>query len=424
MANPTQIPAFRASMGDWTYYACLMTYAQVARQINFAFELGGNKDLSTMIQRGISARTAEITEYLLNNDHHFLGALVVAAWGGKPKFIEVEMAEPNDMLPSLDEGFGVLVFDGTQSYFALDGQHRLKAIKDAVKVNPELGKEQISVLIVPHLDTDDGRERTRRLFTNINRTAKSTTKGENIALDEDDTFAILTRDFVTRHKLLSKPGVVRVFVKGPSESADGEIKLASLSTPKTDPRAWTSMGTLYEVLKSLGFGLDPAVYNQTRRPDDDALSSSYEILAKRIEELMDACGDLRRKLEATPNARDLRAPVGAEHLGHPFMRPVIQRAVADTVRYLIDQRRISWSDALRRLSELKWSLDEPPWSAVYAGKMITGKDHTELLKALLEVHLAPDTKKSIADARRAFRELTGKSYPVPAEDLERLIVGD
>lgn len=419
MANPTQLPAFRAEMGDWTYYSCLMSYAQVARQVNFAFELGGNKDLSTMIQRGITSRTEEITEYLLTNEHHFLGSLIIAAWGGSPDFVELEMADPSNMLPSLDEGFGVLVFDGTQSYFALDGQHRLRAIKDAVKTNPKLGSDQISVLIVPHLDTKEGNERTRRLFTNINRTARSTTHAENIALDEDDAFAIVTRQLLTDHELLSRAGLVRVFTKAPGATGSGEIVLAKSNVTKTDPRAWTSIGTLYNICIALGFQLDPSVYETTIRPNDEALSGSFQILSVRIDEILSACGDLRKKLVETKNARDLRAPVDAEGLGHPFMRPAIQRAVSETVRYLIDQQKLDWPTALTRLADLEWKLEAAPWDSVFAGrKMLTGKEHTELLRSLLVAHLAPSSKKSIADVRRQYKEMLGRSYSVSAEKLE------
>jgi len=56
-----------------------MKYGEVARQVNFAYELGGNDELNTLIQRGISARTKGITDYLLKSKHRFLGGLVVAA---------------------------------------------------------------------------------------------------------------------------------------------------------------------------------------------------------------------------------------------------------------------------------------------------------------------------------------------------------
>ena len=51
-----------------------------------------------------------------------------------------------------------------------------------------LREERICVLLVAHNDDEAGRLRTRRLFTNINKNAKATTAGENIALDEDDGF--------------------------------------------------------------------------------------------------------------------------------------------------------------------------------------------------------------------------------------------
>lgn len=144
MPSKTFVPAFEAKVGNWTYYSCLMSYAQVAREINFAHELGGNRDLGTMIQRGVGTRTEKITDYLLTNENRFLGAIIIAVWGGDPNYLSVTMdAENQAVLQGLDRNFGVLTFDGTQQFFALDGQHRLKAIKDAIKQNPELGGEDI-----------------------------------------------------------------------------------------------------------------------------------------------------------------------------------------------------------------------------------------------------------------------------------------
>ena len=64
MANKTFIPALEARVGDWKYYICMMKYAEVARQVSFAHELGGNRDLGSMIQRGIGDRTKDIVSYL------------------------------------------------------------------------------------------------------------------------------------------------------------------------------------------------------------------------------------------------------------------------------------------------------------------------------------------------------------------------
>ncbi|WP_370665870.1 DNA sulfur modification protein DndB [Streptomyces sp. IBSBF 2507] len=426
MPSKTFVPAFEAKVGNWTYYSCLMSYAAVAREINFAHELGGNQDLGTMIQRGVGTRTTEITNYLLTNENRFLGAIIVAAWGGAPEYIPLEMeknSENGDVLAGMDRNFGVLTFDGTHQFFALDGQHRLKAIKDAVKRNPELGREDITVIVVPHFDDEAGRRRTRRLFTNINRNAVKTTAQENIALDEDDGFAILTRRLLDDHQFLRQDGVVQVFSK---VGNDGELKLATRQVGVTGT-AWTTIGVLYDLLTDLGFGLHESMSKTSQRATDDILDESYEALAKRIDELLHACGNMRERYEAHAAPKDLRAPKGRDGDGHPFMRPAVQVQVVRAARHIIEQSLLDWPELLRRLGELDWKMTSPPFSAVWQetpdgtrkGKMIPAKENNQALYELLLVHLAPASRAQIDRAIRAYRQVKNERYPVTAEELAR-----
>jgi DNA sulfur modification protein DndB len=420
--NKTIIPAFRAQVGDWDYFLCLMKYAEVDRAIRFAYELGNNQDLGTMIQRGITARTGEIRDYLLKNKHHFLGSLVVASVGGNPTYTPVEMVDAEGLLTDVDREFGVLTFDGSHMFFALDGQHRLKAIKDAITQDQGLRNDDIGVIIVPHYNDEQGRQRTRRLFTNINRNARATSAQENIALDEDDGFAILTRRVIEEHPYLSRSGVVQVFTK---QGTAGEITLAGRSINVTSP-AWTTIGVLYDVLKQLGHDLDASMMDRDHRATDQVLDDSYAVLTKRIDELMKASGDVRARMNAATSTRDVRSPKGKEAEGHPFMRPVVQVAVARAVRHLVlEQKDLTWDEALKRLSALDWRMGAPPWSAVFAedatkpgaGKMAAGKGFSELLDALLLVHVAPGSKAQIQRALREYRSLKGKRYPVTEDQL-------
>jgi DNA sulfur modification protein DndB len=423
MATKTFIPAFRAKVGDWTYYICIMKYAQVAREVMFAHELGGNKDLNTLIQRGIGARTEGIKNYLLKSEHRFLGSLIVATWGGDPNYLELQMEDPDGVLKGIDNGFGVLTLDGSQSFFALDGQHRLKAIKDATKQEPSLGAEDICVLLVSHYNTAEGRERTQRLFTNINRHAKNTTQAENIALDVDDAFAITTRRLLTEHPFFSETGRVRVFTRLPS--AEGEFSLAANSIPVGDKSALTTITVLYDLLKTLAWGLPPELTDLQNRPSDDILDQVYETLAKRLDDILKATGDLTTKLKATPNAKDLRAPKGKEGDGQPMLRPVVQKALARALQTIIDQNLLTWDEVLKRLAQLPWKISSAPWTAVFNtdnGKMITAKENTELLEDLLRAHLAPTSKAEISRARKNFKEVRQKQYPVAQEELEKAIV--
>jgi len=419
MANKTYIPAFQASVGDWTYYICVMKYAEVKRQVGFAHELGGNKDLNTMIQRGISARTDDIRDYLLSSEHRFLGSLIVAAWGGDPNYTDLEMSDPEGLLEGLDSGFGVLTFDGTQQYFALDGQHRLTAIREALLKDPGLGNDDISVLMVPHYDTDEGRERTRRLFTNINRNAKTTTKSENIALDVDDGFAIVTRRLLQEHDFLSQTGRVRVFTRPPTDS--GEMVLAGASVPKTDKAAWTTITVLYDMVARLAADLPSELHDAASRPSDQVLEDAYNELSKRLDAVMHHCGGLRKRLEQASNARDVRAPKDQEGTGHPLMRPVVQKAVCEALRQLLEHGDHDFEDGTKGLAKLTWRMDSAPWTAVFNpanSRMLTAKENRDLLLELLMAHLAPASKKAVERARKHYREIKGEQYSYSIEDLQ------
>lgn len=384
--------------------------------------MGSNQELATLIQRGISTRTKEITEYLTSSEHRFLGGIVIAAWGGEPQYTPMSIDDPDGMLSGLDREFGVLTFDGTQAYFVLDGQHRVRAIKDAIKKDPNLAKEDICALIVTHYDTDDGRTRTRRLFSNINRNAKATGKAENIALDEDDGYAIVTRMLLEEHPFLKRDGVVRVITyAGP----EGELKLAPANIGKTDAKALTSFTVLYGMVEDLGFDFPGAMADRTTRPTDAILDECYRVVSKRLDDLLTQCGNVGTKLENAGSARDIRAPKEAEDQGHAFMRPVVQRAVCKTVALAIQQQDATWQELMERLSELDWTISEAPWSTVFdreSKKMLSGKDFSNLLPHVLRMHLAPPSVQSIKRTRREYKHLRGHQYPVTEDDLAGRVV--
>lgn len=419
MSNKTLIPALKAKVGDWVYYICVMKYAQVAKEVNFAYELGGNEDLNSIIQRGISERTKEITEYLLRSEHRFLGSLIVAAYGGDPQYMPVRMEDSEEYLRGLDNSFGVLTFDGGQQYFALDGQHRLKAIKDAIKKKPELGTEEISVILVSHYDTEDGKEKTRRLFTNINKNAKSTTKSENLALDEDDGFAIITRRLISDDEFFKEDGRVAVFIK---QGENGELSLAA-SVKESDKKAITSIKQLYEMVRALSFSTPLDGVSLSRRPTDDDLEISYDIISKRILEFFEACGGIVSKVKKLDDIRDLRKNKLLPGSEEAFLKGVVQRCVSDSVRKIIDQNLISWDDILNKLSNFSWELGKNPWLSVCSInddklKMQTSRDFTGLLNELLIVHLSPNSKQQIKRARKLYLDVKNNQYSFSQEELE------
>ncbi|PMY01453.1 DndB, partial [Pseudomonas sp. MPR-R2A5] len=88
------------------------------------------------------------------------------------------------MPDSVRDTVGVLHLTGQESLFAVDGQHRVEGIKGALARSGKVSGHELTVILVAHRNTASGLQRTRRLFSTLNRYAKPVTPGEIVALDE------------------------------------------------------------------------------------------------------------------------------------------------------------------------------------------------------------------------------------------------
>jgi DNA sulfur modification protein DndB len=189
---PLILPGLRAAMGDWVYYICFLKMRDISTRISMAEEIHSSKSLRDLLQRELKRRSLEIADYLLSQDQRFFNALVVGTYGGSPKWYELDISNSESdlgMLPDDIEGtLGLLKLDGGEMLFAIDGQHRVAGIRKAVEKQSELGSEEICVIFLAgvaqgHRDDDPvGFQRTRRLFTTLNRYAKPVGKKDIIAV--------------------------------------------------------------------------------------------------------------------------------------------------------------------------------------------------------------------------------------------------
>ena len=207
-----QLPALRAHMAGWIYYICLMKMRDIVDRISIASDIYTSKPLQNLLQRQLTGcRAKEIKTYLLSQPQRLFNALVVGTYGGSPDWYELAIRTDGsglEPLPEYIEGtLGILKLDGSERLWAIDGQHRVAGIKLAVKEDPHIGDDEVCVIFVAGVtsqrrdDNPVGYERTRRLFTTLNRYAKPVSKRDIIAFDEDDIVAILTRQSVEEHTL-------------------------------------------------------------------------------------------------------------------------------------------------------------------------------------------------------------------------------
>lgn len=171
-------PSIRAKMGDIEYFIATLTFAQVAKWIKKPEQTSENdSDFKTFLQRKIDPkRLSKIADYLSARDQRFFNAIVVGIFGGNPNWfpVTVDYVGPDNI--ELDKrtksSMGILKLAGNEQAFSIDGQHRVEAIKEALKTHPSLASDELSVIFIAHSTNAAGRKRTRRLFSTLNKYAR------------------------------------------------------------------------------------------------------------------------------------------------------------------------------------------------------------------------------------------------------------
>ncbi len=237
------LPVLRGLIGDWVYYPTLMKLKDIAERVSIAEEICQSEDLNEMVQRWINEdRGKEIKDYLLKQEQRFFNSLIVAVHEGDPSWYDITSIESNDQFDEEDipedvvAGIGILGLNGEEEIFALDGQHRLIGIKQAVDESPQLGEDELAIIFIAHRTNPEGMIRSRRLFTTLNKYAVQVSKGETIALDEDDTMAILVRRLVTENAMFKEGRILN----NPTNNV-----------PPSNLKCLTTIGNLYDLLEIL-----------------------------------------------------------------------------------------------------------------------------------------------------------------------------
>ncbi len=351
------LPALRGIMGDWVYYSCLMDLSELNSRVHYAKEVHNSKALSDMIQRQLDGkRSAEIARYLKTQPQRFFNSLVVATYGGQPNWHALEdvrnRTEPNELQKLSQEtveSVGFLTLTGDEDLFALDGQHRLAGIRKFVGEGSEQDPhDQVSVIVVAHKDTSEGLERTRRLFTTLNKTARPVSKGDIIALDEDDVMAICVRRLIEETEFFGDDRIAFV---------------ANNNMPVTNRTSLTTIGNLYDVLTILFTAARSELKKgkpdlQKVRPDDGELDKYFDYAQRYFLQLRNNFRELQ-EFFAAENTRDVVERYRGSHGGSVLYRPIGLEIFTNIIARLT--KAMSFDQAVNIASKLPRDLDESPY---------------------------------------------------------------
>ena len=382
-------PAIKARMGDWNYYIVRMTMREVANEINLATDEWEDPTLSDAIQRELDESRVKrgLLNYLTRRDDRFFSSLVVAAIGGSPSF---ELAQHSEWIKSRSfrESVGLLAFDDDPHYYALDGQHRLFAIKELLKdrqsAPPGFASEQVSVIVVAreeqHQDDAVWLRRYRRLFSSLNRYAKPTDRDTNIIMDEDDVFAIVTRRLISDHRQFRAVGrrrqreSFRVLTKGKNLKSGAQhfTSLQTLYTMNatllTTPDRERRLGGPKGLKASLQF-----------RPEENLVDADYEALSRCWDAILEVVPSLSKE-PTKMRAHQIPDPNPEGYQDHLVFWPIGQELFIRLVRAMLNRAQLgedaSTEDMARALLPLRavpWELHEPPWRRLLLVPLDSGR---------------------------------------------------
>ena len=307
---------------------------------------------------------------------------------------------------SLDSESWIVDFNhsGT-NFYALDGQHRLMAVKglrdlldgklaqrkkdgdfssksitieDIFQHDSEgmtesefrtglnsIMEEKIGVEIIPAVQVGETRKeafaRLRQIFVDVNQNAKKLEKGELALLDETDGFSIVARHVMVLHPLFRDKSP-----KNKDESPKSELLVDTKSgqlSEKSDN--YTTLQTIVEVAKLYLGQLDgPDAWDNelcgikgagSLRPTDEQIEEGRKKLSAYFDAMM-TLPSHDRMIKGTPVNKLRSREEGCDD--NILFRPITQEALAEAIGEMERENGLAPKEIIKKLSE-KDNPDEP-----------------------------------------------------------------
>ena len=261
------------------------------------------------------SRIPAIKNYILNNPEDYTFSSLTASVDGIMKFTPAASLGEDGKL-------GRLYINMESRLLINDGQHRRKAIEEALKENPDLGHEMISVVFFQ----DDGLKRSQQMFSDLNKNAVKPTKSLNILYDHRDEFSQYVVNLV---------GSVDIF--------EGRVELEKTSISNRSKNAFTLNGIADASLRLIGL-------RKSRKPSTDEkklIKEYWETVSKNIPEW-------QLLIQGKINSSELR-----KSFVHTNTNCLNAIGIAGQI--IIEEHPHTWKEKLKNLKKIDWSRESPNW---------------------------------------------------------------
>lgn len=305
-------------------------------------------------------RVPEIANYLTENPGDYTLSSLTASINCKVDFV-----------PSGDTGLsqnmGTLFVPMDAQILINDGQHRRAAIEDAIKLNPELGHDNISVLFF----IDEGLARSQQMFADLNKHAVRPSDSISTLYDLRDHIAELGRQVQKGVYVFS-----RLTELEKSSISNRSTKLFTLSSIKNATRALLRKGA-----------------------KDVTTKEERELAVKFWNEVAANMADWQLALKKEVTTSELR-----EHYIHAH--GVMLQAVGIVGAELLTKSEAHWKKVLKKLRLIDWARANRQWEgrAIIHGRISKASTSVLLTANYIKGQLGLPLNNIEAEAERAFKK--------------------
>lgn len=135
-------------------------------------------------------RIPEIRDYIVNNRDSYVFSALSASIDGEFEY------EPSE----INKDVGILEVNMEATFLINDGQHRKAAIEAAIKEDPTVGDETISIVFF----RDEGLIKSQQMFTDLNKHAVRSSNSLSTLYDSRDSLAVATKKVIENVPFLKK----------------------------------------------------------------------------------------------------------------------------------------------------------------------------------------------------------------------------
>ena len=275
-----------------------------------------------------TARIPAIKDYILKNPHDYTFSSLTASVDGKMKFTPFASLGKDGKL-------GRLYINMDSRFLINDGQHRRKAIEEALKERPELGHEMISVVFFRDIDL----KRSQQMFSDLNKNAKKPTKSLNILYDHRDDFSKF---------IVNLTNDVEVFKE--------RVELERTTISNRSTKAFTLNGLADATLRLLGLTKG----RKLSKDEKIFVKEFWETISKNIPEW-------QLILNNSISTAELR-----KHFINTNTN--LLNALGIAGRIIVNDSPETWKEKLKNLKKIDWSRDNPEWD----GRLLLNGQMTKL----------------------------------------------